>query len=211
MLQLVIGCYLEDAALLERQGNDEEDNTTSADDITVSKLYTDELLQYQAVRQFEGEETRLAEASAAAVASAPPDVVCVSCEDSYPSDEVWQAPCSHHYCTECLEQLHRACMTDETLYPPRCCRNEMPWDDVRVKINGRLATRFQEKKKNLTRTSASAPIVQTQAAHDLSGPQLSLTISLSARRVILPPALCAKLQVTTVTVRLIRLYTTRYV
>lgn len=147
-LQLVIDLHLEDAALIERQGN-EDDNTTSADDIAVSKLYTEELLQYRTVREFEGEETRLAEASAAAVASAPPDVVCVSCEDSYPSEEVWQAPCSHHYCIGCLEQLHRACMSDETLYPPRCCRNEMPWDDVRQKINGRLANSFQEKKEEL--------------------------------------------------------------
>ena len=147
MLQLVIDCFLEDAALIESEGNN--DNTTSADDIAVSKLYTEELLQYRAIRQFEGEETRLAEASAAAVASAPSDIVCVSCEDSYPSDEVWQAPCSHRYCVGCLEQLHSACMTDEALYPPRCCRSEMPWDDVRLKINDRLATRFQEKKEEL--------------------------------------------------------------
>lgn len=125
-LQLVIGFYLEDAALIESQGNN--DDATSADDVAVSKIYSEELLQYQAIRHFEGEETRLAEASAVAVASAPPNVVCASCDDSYPSEEVWQASCSHHYRIECLEQLHRASMTDETLYPPRCCRQEMPWE-----------------------------------------------------------------------------------
>lgn len=89
-LQLVIGFYLEDAALIESQGS--TDNTITADDITVSKIYTEELLQYRAIRHFEGEETQLAEASAEAVASGPPSVVCASCEDSYPSDEAWQAP-----------------------------------------------------------------------------------------------------------------------
>ena len=147
ILQLLIDFSLEDAALIEHRGNNGD--SASLDDIAVSKIYTEELLQYRSVRHLEGEETRLAEASAAAVASASPDVVCASCDDSYPSDEAWQAPCSHHCCIACLEQLHRACMTDEALYPSRCCRLELPWDNVRSRINDRLAARFQEKKEEL--------------------------------------------------------------
>jgi hypothetical protein len=40
-------------------------------------------------------------------------------------------------------------MTDEPLYPPRCCRREMPWDDVSLKINNDLATASAEKKEEL--------------------------------------------------------------
>lgn len=146
-LDLILALQLEDAATIE--GQEENGEPSSLNTTAASKVYTDELLQYRAIRRFEGEETRLAEASAVAAASAPPNIACVSCEDSYPSEVVWQAPCSHHYCVGCLEQLHRASMTDDALYPPRCCRREMPWEDVRSKINNRLATTFGGKKEEL--------------------------------------------------------------
>jgi hypothetical protein len=141
-LELVITLQLEDAAALKAGA---DTNDPGSLDATVSTIYANELRQYRAIRHFENEETRLAEASAAAVAT----VECTSCEDSYPLAEVWQAPCSHHYCAGCLEQLHRASMTDETLYPPRCCRREMPWEDVSAKLNNRLATAFGAKKEEL--------------------------------------------------------------
>jgi hypothetical protein len=141
-LELIIALQLEDAAELEGEGNN---RNPDSDDIAVTKLYADELHQYKAIRQFEDEETKLAEASVAAASR----VECTSCEDSYAVAEVWQAPCNHHYCVGCLEQLHRAAMTDEALYPPRCCRLEMPWADVSTKINNCLATAFEAKREEL--------------------------------------------------------------
>jgi hypothetical protein len=85
-LELVITLQLEDAAALEAGA---DTNDPGSLDATVSTIYANELRQYRAIRHFENEETRLAEASAAAVAT----VECTSCEDSYPLAEVWQAPC----------------------------------------------------------------------------------------------------------------------
>ncbi len=35
-------------------------------------------------------------------------------------------PCGHAYCLGCLKELFKISMQDETLMPPRCCRQEIP-------------------------------------------------------------------------------------
>jgi hypothetical protein len=146
-LRLVIAAQLEDAASVERQNNDGD--LAPSDNTLACRLFADELRQFQEVRRWEGEETRLAETIAAAAFAAPPDVACVSCADQFPSDETFHAPCSHCYCTGCLGHLHRASMTDESLYPPRCCRQTMPWNDVKDKLDAQLAADFEAKKEEL--------------------------------------------------------------
>jgi hypothetical protein len=37
-----------------------------------------------------------------------------------------RAPCNHAYHTTCLKDLFMAAMRDESLMPPRCCRQEIP-------------------------------------------------------------------------------------
>jgi hypothetical protein len=145
--RLIIALQLEDAASVERQNNDGD--LEPSDNTTACRLFAEELRQFQEVRRYEGEETRLAEAIADAAFVKAPDAVCVSCEDQVPSLQALHAPCSHCYCKGCLEQLHRACMTDASLYPPRCCRQTMPWEDVKDKIDAQLATEFEGKKEEL--------------------------------------------------------------
>jgi hypothetical protein len=146
-LDLVLSLQLEDAATLVRQHNTGQLIPLGL--TTISKIYTDELLQYRTIRQLEGEETKLAEASVIAAFSPPPSVMCVSCEDVFPAEDVWQSPCSHRFCVGCLEQLHRASMTDKTLYPPSCCRLEMPWTEVSPKLDADLTAAFEAKKEEL--------------------------------------------------------------
>lgn len=89
------------------------------------------------------------------------DIACASCEDRYPVKKVfWQAPCNHDYCIACVEELHRASMEDETLFPPRCCQREMPWSIVRLIIDGKLEAAFDTKREELgtqNRTYCSEP------------------------------------------------------
>lgn len=40
-------------------------------------------------------------------------------------------------------------MTDRSLYPPRCCRQVIPWDTVRYLVSENLATQFDAKREEL--------------------------------------------------------------
>lgn len=60
-----------------------------------------------------------------------------------------KVPCQHHYCDGCLNSLFRLAMNDEDSYPPRCCTQLIPLDDVRLFLNARLVTDFETKKEEL--------------------------------------------------------------
>lgn len=77
--------------------------------------------------------------------SATPEYACVSCND--PGDEiaVIQAPCSHHYCVDCLVQLVTQSIIDESLFPPRCCRMTLPLSIISVLIGPDLTRQYEEK------------------------------------------------------------------
>ena len=58
-------------------------------------------------------------------------------------------PCSHYYCKGCLEELYTSCLTDETLFPPRCCHKEFPWIMARGLLSQRCRTKFGQKRVEL--------------------------------------------------------------
>jgi hypothetical protein len=43
--------------------------------------------------------------------------------------------CGHAYCVECLRNLFKASMQDESLMPPRCCQKEIPIDLAKLTLN----------------------------------------------------------------------------
>ncbi|KAL8679326.1 MAG: hypothetical protein Q9186_004373 [Xanthomendoza sp. 1 TL-2023] len=51
--------------------------------------------------------------------------VCVACQDQLQQESSHLA-CGHDYCHGCLVSLFNSAMTDESLYPPRCCRELIP-------------------------------------------------------------------------------------
>ena len=53
---------------------------------------------------------------------------CSSCLDDKSYFEVLTAPCNHIYCETCLRDLFSRSLTDESLFPPRCCRLPIPID-----------------------------------------------------------------------------------
>ena len=59
--------------------------------------------------------------------------------------------CCHEYCRASLEDLFKTAMTDESLFPPRCCRQQIPMVAVRIFLNSELVQAF-EKKKNKFKT-----------------------------------------------------------
>ncbi|EJD42218.1 hypothetical protein AURDEDRAFT_89751 [Auricularia subglabra TFB-10046 SS5] len=60
-----------------------------------------------------------------------------------------RAPCDHVYDAACISDLFEASMTDESLFPPRCCRQEIPVDSVRALISASLLQRFEAKATEL--------------------------------------------------------------
>ena len=67
---------------------------------------------------------------------------CIVCREEH---EVVQMPCSDPYCRECTIGLFEEAITDETLFPPRCCRQPIPVSLVRHFIGRDLATRIERK------------------------------------------------------------------
>lgn len=51
---------------------------------------------------------------------------CVSCHELVPSTQSVHLPCSHDYCRDCVTELFKISTTDESLFPPRCCRMAIP-------------------------------------------------------------------------------------
>ncbi len=51
---------------------------------------------------------------------------CVVCGDLFHSENLIRGPCSDPYCSGCLKSLFIRSITDETLYPPRCCGQAIP-------------------------------------------------------------------------------------
>lgn len=71
---------------------------------------------------------------------------CASCMENKPFDQAACAPCDHEYCQGCLQDLFRACLTDESLYPPRCCRQPIILAAVRFFLNPELFHAYEQKK-----------------------------------------------------------------
>lgn len=72
--------------------------------------------------------------------------VCVACTQSKPYFDVIAATCQHEYCRDCLQELFRASFTDESLFPPRCCRQDVALDQVSVLLNNELISEFERKR-----------------------------------------------------------------
>ena len=61
--------------------------------------------------------------------------ICSVCTTSTPVQDTIQLNCEpepHTYCQSCIEDLFRRATTDETLFPPRCCRKVIPAESAQL-------------------------------------------------------------------------------
>ncbi|KAF8841101.1 hypothetical protein BDN67DRAFT_967583 [Paxillus ammoniavirescens] len=92
-------------------------------------------------------------------ANHPTGNTCVICQDPIRGSEI-RAPCGHHYDIACVTELFQAATRDETLYPPRCCRRNIPVARVQPYLSQTLITEFQQKSEEfstLKRVYCSSP------------------------------------------------------
>ncbi|EIW55494.1 uncharacterized protein TRAVEDRAFT_129017 [Trametes versicolor FP-101664 SS1] len=69
---------------------------------------------------------------------------CVSCLERIRGAEVL-APCGHHYDVPCVLELFAAATRDESLFPPRCCRQNIPLTMVQPFMAASALKTYREK------------------------------------------------------------------
>ncbi|KAI0119270.1 hypothetical protein F4814DRAFT_234338 [Daldinia grandis] len=74
-----------------------------------------------------------------------PPRTCDACGDQKHFAELARAPCRHEYCRECLTRLFRDASNDESLFPPRCCRQSIPLVKNQVFIDRDVVQHFRQK------------------------------------------------------------------
>ncbi|RYP17646.1 hypothetical protein DL767_009972 [Monosporascus sp. MG133] len=70
---------------------------------------------------------------------------CEACGERKHFAELARAPCRHEYCRGCLSRLFEGATVDETLFPPRCCRQPIPLHQNLVFLDADVAQRFRRK------------------------------------------------------------------
>ncbi|TVY92417.1 hypothetical protein LAWI1_G001713 [Lachnellula willkommii] len=73
-------------------------------------------------------------------------VQCAACQENFPFYDTARVPCGHEYCRTCLKDLFRASITDDSLFPPKCCRQTIPTGSVRIHLTGDLVRQYEAKK-----------------------------------------------------------------
>lgn len=77
-----------------------------------------------------------------------PKRMCVICRDEIDFCDAARVPgsCRHEYCRACLEQLFHLSMSDESLFPPRCCNEPITVASVRLFLSSDVVRSFEKKK-----------------------------------------------------------------
>lgn len=86
----------------------------------------------------------------------------MACTEDREFTDVARVPCGPEYCKERLQDLFRASMIDESLFPPRCCR-PMACGALRLFLTSDLIKEYQQKIEFDTpnRTYCSSPQCST--------------------------------------------------
>ncbi|EPE24671.1 RING/U-box [Glarea lozoyensis ATCC 20868] len=71
---------------------------------------------------------------------------CCVCYEDIPTYDVVDLSCEDHYCRDCLQQLFSHSFKDLTLFPPRCCKNELTPEIVGLLLTSDLIREFEERK-----------------------------------------------------------------
>ncbi|KAK4695449.1 hypothetical protein P7C71_g2305, partial [Lecanoromycetidae sp. Uapishka_2] len=70
---------------------------------------------------------------------------CAACGDEEPSSQVIAAPCGDFYCKPCIAELFVLAMEDESLFPPRCCKQPITLEVAGSALNEAQRENFEHK------------------------------------------------------------------
>jgi hypothetical protein len=86
---------------------------------------------------------------------------CIACFADKKFFEVAQAPCQHNYCQDCVRDLFTTALSDESLFPPRCCGQTIPLETVRIFVTSELAATFKNKTVEFETSNRTYCCIQT--------------------------------------------------
>ncbi|RYC62010.1 hypothetical protein CHU98_g4193 [Xylaria longipes] len=76
--------------------------------------------------------------------------LCEACGEQKHFAELSRAPCQHEYCRQCLSRLFRDAIIDESLFPPRCCKQPIPLDKSQLFLDASVVRQFRQKALELS-------------------------------------------------------------
>ncbi|KAJ9605196.1 hypothetical protein H2200_010586 [Cladophialophora chaetospira] len=105
----------------------------------------------RAGRTRDSAETTQAESSAEAAHRGgrnpdPRRLQCVACSENKAYLDVIEVVCGHAYCIPCLQELIDLATKDETLFPPRCCKEPFNMSEVGLFLTKELRDQFDHAK-----------------------------------------------------------------
>lgn len=90
---------------------------------------------------------------------------CTACQEQVVFFDLARAPRGHEYRRDRLRDLFRASLGDDSLFPPRCCRQSIATSSsIRIFLTGDLIQRYEQKKTEFDtpdRTYCSNPLCST--------------------------------------------------
>lgn len=71
---------------------------------------------------------------------------CEACREEKKFFDLIPAQCRHEYCRDCIVELFISSFTDESLFPPRCCRVPISLETASIFLTKNLKEQYAEKK-----------------------------------------------------------------
>jgi len=81
------------------------------------------------------------------------DHQCAVCYGSFKMASTAVVPCGDRYCQECLKGLFLRATKDETLFPPRCCREQIPLKFIMSRLKSEELDAFRDAEMEFSTTN----------------------------------------------------------
>jgi len=146
---------LDELPAIAEAAGDENAPQSEWDDLTITKICARQafFLKEREQGTFYSEADAQADPSHSAALRKPAEVEemiqCAACTETCVWFDTVMAPCGDNHCEDCISDLFEKSMNDETLYPPRCCRQPIPLKSTSVFLKPGLFEAFSEKKIEL--------------------------------------------------------------
>ncbi|KFY13531.1 hypothetical protein V492_03200 [Pseudogymnoascus sp. VKM F-4246] len=95
--------------------------------------------------------------------------LCEACRDDKNLEDISSAPCGHEYCHDCLLNLVKTAVKDDSLFPPRCCRQPIPFKAFHTFLTPELSKAFVNKEDEFDTLDKTYCSVPTCSAFIVSG------------------------------------------